>query len=268
MTSAPPASTGTAGADPVPLVAPQAPPAHTARLFGSRTIQITLPEAIETAGMRNGVALLVSAVSYDIARLTNGRAVAAKAVRTGRERGIRVVPEEVPLDVAGPAAVFEARIFDGNGELRWLHDGDGLGTAVLLAEDPAASSQLGQPLETVEAIDTVANRYLLWGRPLAAQPAAQARQPVADGWVVLAESRIGLMTVPFDGSPPSEQDYFYLDTVEYISAEGEMRNAAVVEERLRAIVAAPRDSAVGTGQVTETADDDERANTHPAGESR
>lgn len=222
---------------------PQAPARRRVTLHGSTSARVTLPAALAAAGMRAGVALLASADAYRVARLLDGHLVTAAepaAARTAPDEAASVagaltmVEEPVPLAAGGPAGVFEARVFDGAAELRWLCEApDGTGTAVLLGEDEAVASRLAEPLAPREAIDRIEQRYLLWGTGLDTARAGVAAVPT--GWARLAESRVGVLTVPVDGPPPGVGESVYLHAVEYVGlittgvAAG---NAAVVEERL------------------------------------
>jgi CRISPR-associated protein (TIGR03984 family) len=134
-----------------------------------------------------------------------------------------------PNRIVNLAEVFEARIFDGTVELRWLNEHDGAGRAVLLADDPSALTAAAPPFEKeqCEPVSDVPDdqQLLLWGRPL--DP-----NPDPSGWMTLAEHRIGRMPVPGLGAAPSADGH---DPVlwlrEYITTDN-YGNAYVLDERL------------------------------------
>jgi CRISPR-associated protein (TIGR03984 family) len=163
---------------------------------------VTLARAIEDAAPGDGVALLATPRHYHVAR-----------IRDGLPRSCEGTP--VPLD-----DVFEARIFDGTAELRWLHTADGHGRAVLLTEDATALPKaFDERLEPVEALETLSGAYLLWGRAA----------DICDGWTTLATPRIGTFTVPVRAETGTR---VRLVTREYIACDPEHGNAYVAEERL------------------------------------
>jgi CRISPR-associated protein (TIGR03984 family) len=144
--------------------------------------------------------------------------------------------------------VFEARVFDGAAELRWYHERDGRGAAVVLCEDPAAARRFPRRLDDLVAIDRIDNRYLLWGRPL---PAGAAAAPA--GWALLGEARVAPLAVPVDGASPGRGEYVFLDSVEYVGVNDD-GNAAVVEERLTRLVVGARGSAPARGPAQPSGD--------------
>lgn len=97
-----------------------------------------------------------------------------------------------PFDLAG---VFELRAFDGNAELRWLHDTGGTGIAVMVAESvdhlPSNDSWTTDYVEAERCVDGV--RHLLWGE---AHP--DETNALAPGWTALAEQQVGTIAVPID----------------------------------------------------------------------
>lgn len=118
---------------------------------------------------------------------------------------------------------FEARVFNEEAELRWLHDRGGRGTAVLLSERPAADlvGCLDGEATSVTAVDRIEQRYLLWGQAVDAH-ACPPR------WSRLCEARIGTIWVPL---ALRKGERTRLVTREYV-AEFEDGNTAVAEERL------------------------------------
>lgn len=134
---------------------------------------------------------------------------------------------------------YEARLFDGARELRWLRsptDDADRGTAVISAESAAhlpptvAPSEPGAharwtaltPINSV--IEPLERTYLLWGTTRA-RPGE---------WVATAEARVGALLVHRDalGSVPvAAGERLALIAREYV-AEDEHGNAYVAEERL------------------------------------
>jgi CRISPR-associated protein (TIGR03984 family) len=126
--------------------------------------------------------------------------------------------------------VFEARVFDAQGELRWQRDpsGGSQGRAVYLAESAPGFWEALPPLADLERYS---NRYLLWGEYWSIQKMSDDST-----WLCLATPRIGtLWTPPFEGSATAQR--VSLETVEYLGrdailAGAEHGNVVVVEERL------------------------------------
>ncbi|GGP14093.1 TIGR03984 family CRISPR-associated protein [Nonomuraea glycinis] len=127
--------------------------------------------------------------------------------------------------------VFEARFFDERAELRWVNIADGRGTAVFLTEDAATlPAAFVDRLPAVEAIDTRAGAYLLWGRSAGS----------VNGWTTLSTERIGTIDIP--AQIPAEQHAQVL-VQEYIAQDPNHGNAYIAEERLlRFDLAAPETS--------------------------
>ncbi|WP_250282165.1 type III-D CRISPR-associated protein Csx19 [Frankia sp. CiP1_Cm_nod2] len=230
---------------------------HTAAiitLHTGRSTKISLPDAIRQANIGDAVALLASARKYTVARLSGGRLTmpGSRSFADGAGVAGTSTERELPLPTSGPAAVFEARIFNRDAELRWLHERDGLGTAVLLSESPALCQPPGwlfgepgepdepdepdepgepdRPVAPLTAIDRINNKYLLWGRPLrpngsqnpnTSQASDVPRNADATGgplWVRLAEARIGLLDVPVPRAP-REDECVFLETIEYVTTD-------------------------------------------------
>ncbi|WP_322750330.1 MULTISPECIES: CRISPR-associated protein Csx19 [unclassified Frankia] len=210
-------------------------------LYSATSEKVTLADAIRLTGLGadlgDAVALLASPKRYTVARLSGGRLTDSE--------------KTVELPAAGSAAVFEARIFNRDAELRWLHTGNGVGTAVILAESPDPCARLAEALPRLDAVETIENKYLLWGRPL---PAGDDGRTGTGGprWVRLAEARIGLLDVPLPRAPRPDE-CAYLRTVEYVTTEPEHGNAGVTEERLvELFLAVPRRSDATTNAGTQS----------------
>lgn len=129
-------------------------------------------------------------------------------------------------------AFFEARIFDGTTELRWLHQSSGRGRAVAIAETSLPSAlDSWQELPSRKAEATIGPvPYLLWGKP----------QGAPDGiWSESAENRIGALHVPHVASANQRirlvaKEYLARFADEHPPAAGVRLsgNAMVIEERL------------------------------------
>ncbi|WP_131739030.1 type III-D CRISPR-associated protein Csx19 [Actinomadura roseirufa] len=118
-----------------------------------------------------------------------------------------------------PDGVFEARVFDGRAELRWLVDTAGRGAAVVLSEDPDVLPAAFTAREPLEAAGTVEGGYLLWGKAAG----------TSDGWTTFTRERIGRLRVP--GEFPAGA-HAALTTREYIARDPDHGNAYIAEERL------------------------------------
>lgn len=185
-----------------------------------------------------GVALVSHPNRYDIARIGNeGRLVALSQDTSGTWTA-----QTLTLT----AAVYEVRAFGGGLELRWLRDPahtEAVGAAVLLAAANEAIDVDGgpfTPLDDVVAVDTIEQKYVLWG-------AVDSNDDVPDGWALLRDSRIGSLPVPLEDhqrrSLAGSGGRLALSAVEYV-AVGPHGNAHVTDERLDAIVAfAPQEEA-------------------------
>lgn len=134
--------------------------------------------------------------------------------------------QQVPLRV-----VFEARVFNGAGELRWRNEPQrpGLGRCVFVTEQelPAPDGWATDPLPGLQAEP---NQYLLWGEPWTPS------EPLATGWSCLAAGRIGQLPVPSSAGLSAGQR-LQLSTREYFGiapgiAGASHGNWAVLEERL------------------------------------
>ncbi len=125
-----------------------------------------------------------------------------------------------------PTDAFELRCFSSQGELRWLHEGDGLGAAVLVTADEAlAGSAAGAgfaPLPSLACCGTIEHDYVLWG--------TATGRDVAPGWSEVAEPRIGSLAVPVEGLP--ERGRAAIAAVEHLRIEDEHGNVGVADELL------------------------------------
>lgn len=166
---------------------------------------LTLPRALEASGLDGGCALLTTPSAYRIASVTGG------ACRT-------------PEGVVDLSAVYEARVFTGEAELRWTGD-----RAVLLTEDRAPfPPAFDEPVEDLEALTTLDNHYLLWG-------AVDDSAAPGPGWVALSSTRVGRLTVPMPTTVPRVEGHHRrvrLLTREYVVVGDDHGNVHVAEERL------------------------------------
>ncbi|MDT5043999.1 MAG: hypothetical protein QOE51_4984, partial [Actinoplanes sp.] len=110
-----------------------------------------------------------------------------------------------------------------------LNEHDGLGRAVLLAEDCTALATAGPQFATVQHEPVTVlpqdQQLLLWGRP-------RDPDPDPSEWVTLAEHRIGRLPVPgLDAAPSTDGHDPVLWLREYI-AKDDYGNAYVLDERL------------------------------------
>jgi CRISPR-associated protein (TIGR03984 family) len=133
--------------------------------------------------------------------------------------GVVTDETDVVLDLT---QVFEARIFNAQGELRWLNRSGGQGQAVLLAEQPI-EQYLTEPIEPIQAIEVIDSQYLLWGE-------GTGSKPIAEHWSYLSAARIGKVAVPIDGV--NRKDRVKLLFCEYLGEWDDQGNIVVLEERL------------------------------------
>ena len=130
--------------------------------------------------------------------------------------------------------VFEARMFNASGELRWLRDpeGTGKGRAVFLSERDVSPKEWTKTKLT--GLTYREDDYLLWGTTTTWKKDA--------GWLQLATPRIGGLYVPVPtGVPQEEKQRLWLHRREYLGTAPGMAgidhgNQAVVEERLVGIL--------------------------------
>lgn len=118
--------------------------------------------------------------------------------------------------------VFEARAFNQTCELRWLNELNGKGRAVLISEQDIAGYLL-EHISDLEALDTIAQSYILWGKGV--------NSTLNTGWGKLAAARIGSISVPVTDLSTDNQRV-YLKSIEYLKEIDDYGNVAVVEERL------------------------------------
>lgn len=110
---------------------------------------------------------------------------------------------------------FEARVFDGRCELRWLRDGDTAHVAII-AEEPRPGLD-GPATEVIARLDRT---ELLWGEIVGRDR----------GWVRTHEARVGELEVPLQSATRSRR--VALRIREYVTDTGVDGNAAVSHERI------------------------------------
>ena len=194
-----------------------------ASLYGLRRSGVDLAEALAWAGGALEAATLI-AYTPKLALLTRYADGAATDV-DGRT-----------LDLS---EAFEARCFSPAAELRWLHERDGLGTAVVLSENEtriAGSAQTAGavPLAAIEALTTLAQQYFLWGEASAVDG--------TPNWVKLKPDRAPTFYAPIQSGEPRDGRVQLLSR-EYIETDAH-GNAYVAEERylgLRGIAEVKKD---------------------------
>lgn len=127
-----------------------------------------------------------------------------------------------------PDAIFEARIFNSDYELRWLNIQTGIGKGAILSETaliPDAFTEAGADVSVMVKDMTECHdmAYLLWGSQLSPQAS------LPEGWSALGAQQIGTLPIPIPTLP--KQGRVYLKTVEYFQ-EYDHGNVGVAEERL------------------------------------
>jgi CRISPR-associated protein (TIGR03984 family) len=163
---------------------------------------VTLAQSLSQSGFADAVALLSSPHEYVAVRFDQGSCRTAEGSAYG-------------LD-----AVFEARVFDAERELRWLAQDGATGRAVVLSEDEELlPDTFSEHLAHLEAVEILPVGYLLWGGQLSGEDKAR-----------LHSARIGTLAIPVDAPP--EGGRLRLAAREYVLVEPVHGNAYVGEERL------------------------------------
>lgn len=147
-----------------------------------------------------GCALLTSPAAYRVARVADGDCVTPAG----------------PVDLS---AVYEARAFTEELELRWLD-----GRAVLLTENEDLLPGSFETIDPLPFVDVIETGYLVWGS------ATASAGPPAPGSTTLASRRVGTIDIPV--TVPPEQSGVQLVAREYVAVEMRHGNAYVAEERL------------------------------------
>lgn len=138
--------------------------------------------------------------------------------------------DEILRDSAGEridsAGTFEARVFAGDVELRWLNDPGPRSRhrAVLLAERDLSEiihEPAGWKIEQHRCVETLPQTYLLWGQGTG--------RFLSAGWSELASARIGSLPIPL--AHVDKQARVVLKCVEYLT-QAEHGNVIVFDERL------------------------------------
>ncbi|OKH18642.1 CRISPR-associated protein Csx19 [[Limnothrix rosea] IAM M-220] len=160
--------------------------------------------AIGRESLEGAIALLYSPQTCQIAILKNSQLTNSSGSR-----------------ILGIQDVFEARIFNSNCELRWLNQTNGNGKTVFLSESQLSLEAFTEKNQKCEPLS---QQYIVWGEKA-------KNQPKAEGWQRLAEARIGKLDIPCEQTLEKHQR-IYLKTKEYLAAEDQCGNYAVIEERL------------------------------------
>jgi CRISPR-associated protein (TIGR03984 family) len=165
-----------------------------------------------------------------------GYAISARAATWWRlDAGVPRSPSgEVSFD-----GVYELVGFDGDRELRWRNTSDGVGHAVVLADDPAVLPAGGEAADsTATRLDGVQERLL----------AGQVRPQDAEGWYRLTAARYAPADVPV--VPPTGFDLegrghdtpvVVLESVEYVLEDGHGNLTAVDRRHTRLRLRTRRD---------------------------
>lgn len=176
-------------------------------LFGRSRNDVTLSDAISSSDLEGGLALLSSPTAHQVC-----------VVRAGA----CLQPEGADVVAVDPSEVFEARLFDADREMRWLHVGGGVGRAVLLSENEILlPDTFDHELAPLSAHDTHDQHYLLWGQAVPGSPR---------GWTRLSSARIGSFAVPLPEVGAGLRAR--LRAREYVAVEPRHGNAYIAEERL------------------------------------
>lgn len=180
-------------------------------LYYQTTEEIRLYDAIQDSSdfLDSAVGLLYSPQACFLIKLHRGRD--STEIETS---------SDVDIDLA---FVFEAKIFNSLAELRWLHQDEGYGKAVLLSEENRGT--IWQESESLTAIATIQQQYVLWGE---GKENATDSQP-KPGWSRLVANRIGYLDVPISEVPANGK--VILTSREYLQ-EGSYGNVFVCEEKL------------------------------------
>lgn len=175
-------------------------------LYGRTSPSIPLIEALQecSRALAGAIALLYGPTACQFAKLqTDGCLVNSEG------------------NLVNLTAVFEARVFNSDCELRWLNNSHGEGSAVLLSENSIAD-YLETDIDPLQPLITHPQEYLLWGKG--------TDHSTTDGWSLLATARIGNLPVPIGGILAGQRAY--LRVCEYLKVTDQYGNVAVVEERL------------------------------------
>jgi CRISPR-associated protein (TIGR03984 family) len=170
-------------------------------LYSSKMDTISLLEALRSCADRFGSAqgLFYSPISCIFGKVAGSQVIGGD----GKD-----------LELEG---VFEARIFNDHGELRWLNELEGKGRAVLIS-----GGEINEGLKDTTVIDVICQQYLLWGEGTG--------EAAIDGWSWLSAARIGKRAVPI--SDVGKKDRVQLKVLEYLSVNDSHGNVVVSEERL------------------------------------
>jgi len=164
---------------------------------------LTLEQALSDCGdlLTDATALVYSPAQCRLGRFDNGR----------------LDFHDEAIDIHD---IFEARVFNAAGELRWVADG----RAAFLTEEESQKPKEWTSLEEKNRpLFFQEGQYILWGQ----------RREAQDGWVNLFEHRVGNRWVPFRAEGKMKDgDRLAITYAEYIATADANGNQAVVAERL------------------------------------
>lgn len=128
-------------------------------------------------------------------------------------------------------AVFEARVFNGDAELRWLRTPGSSRTVVVREKEPVpggagsepAGNRISRPYH-----GTIEQSYILWGEALASAAAGD--------WASLGTARVGTLHAPLPaGQGLDLKGRMAIRSREYLFIDDKHGNATVGDERLLAM---------------------------------
>lgn len=170
-----------------------------------RLDSVGLDRALELAGELLGdgaTALLTSSAAYEVMHLRNQQ---------------WILPPRSPG--LNRSAVFELRAFSEKGEIRWLHEGGGVGPVVGLGDGPGAELPTGALDTSRQFEEHLPASSLLWG----------VVDWFEDGWAGMKEGRVGIFAVPLTNGHVGDE--VVLQSREYVGVDTH-GNAHVIDELL------------------------------------
>ena len=177
---------------------------------------LTLTEALHHCGdiFADAIALLYSINSCKFAKVNSDNFL------------INIKNEVIPTDSFAPEYIFEARIFNSDCELRWLHEHNGKGRSALIFEQidlQKRISQIWRNNDHLQYLESLDRQYLLWGQ--------KNNKVTSEGWQKISSARVGTLSIPLEQEVVKNKRV-YLGTKEYLKEIDTSCNVAVMEERL------------------------------------
>jgi CRISPR-associated protein (TIGR03984 family) len=183
------------------------------KLYGQTQNDISLKDALKKyeASLKDAIGLFYSPQSCQFCRLIEGQISNLFFKDHSWEE------TDCKLD-----NIFEARFFNANSELRWLHKSNKKGRAILLSEKLLNFKDESKP-QTLTYVDSIHQTYLIWGKSTQERP---------ENWSILSSARIGQLAVPLKSD--SSREYVLLHSKEYIgiAPQDKSGNVTVLQERL------------------------------------